>query len=207
VGGAGGGRVALAPSVNLPGAGSVVGGLTLSLFDSLATKILTLELNASEIDGTTKNIASPRVLTADKTEAVVEQGVEIPYLLVSATGTSTVVFRKAVLSLTVTPQITPDDHISMNVKVSQDTVGTIFYLVPSINTKKVETQVVVENGGTVVIGGVYKQDSTDDTRQIPLFGDIPIIGWLFKTNTLDKVKKELLVFISPKILKDNLGKN
>jgi type IV pilus assembly protein PilQ len=207
VGGAGGGRVALAPSVNLPSAGSVTGGLTLSLFDALATKILTLELNASEIDGETKNIASPRVLTADKTEAVVEQGVEIPYLQVSSSGASNVAFKKAVLSLTVTPQITPDDHIGMNVKVSQDTVGIIYYLVPSINTKKVETQVLVENGGTVVIGGVYKQDSTDDTRQIPLFGDIPIIGWLFKTNTLDKVKKELLVFITPKILRENLGKN
>jgi type IV pilus assembly protein PilQ len=193
--------------VNLPSAGSVTGGLTLSLFDAMATKILTLELNASEIDGATKNIASPRVVTGDKTEAIIEQGVEIPYLQVSSSGAANVAFKKAVLGLYVTPQITPDDHVGMNVKVSQDTVGIIYYQVPSINTKKVETQVLVENGGTVVIGGVYKQDSTDDTRQIPLFGDIPIIGWFFKTNTLDKSKKELLVFITPKIMKESLGKN
>ena len=133
--------------------------------------------------------------------------VEIPYLQASSSGNTNVVFKKAVLGLTVTPQITPDDHIGMKVLVSQDTIGQIFFTVPSINTKKVETQVLVENGGTVVIGGVYTQDFSDDKVQIPLLGDIPLIGWLFKTDTITKAKKELLVFITPKILKDTLVNN
>ncbi len=203
----GGVQGALSPSINLPSAGSVTGGLTLSLFNALATKTLTLELNASSLDGTTKNIASPRVVTGDKTEANIEQGVEIPYLQASSSGATTVAFKKAVLGLTVTPQITPDDHVSMKLLVSQDTVGEIYYQIPSINTKKVETQVLVENGGTVVIGGVYTQDFTDDERKVPLFGDIPIVGWLFKTDTKTSAKKELLVFITPKILKESLGSN
>ncbi len=202
----GGVQGAVSTSLNLPSAGSTTGGLTLSLFNALATKTLTLELSASEIDGTTKNIASPRVVTGDKTEALIEQGVEIPYLQASSSGATNVAFKKAVLGLVVTPQITPDDHIGMNLKVSQDTVGQIYFDIPSINTKKVETQVLVENGGTVVIGGVYTQDFTDDERKVPLLGDIPVIGWLFKTDTVVKAKKELLVFITPKIMKENFGK-
>ena len=115
------------------------------------------------------------------------------------------------LGLTVTPQITPDDRVNIKVLVKQDTVGAIYgsgiYTVPSINTKQVETQVLVDNGGTVVIGGVYTQDSADSKEQIPLLGDIPIIGWLFKTDTMTKAKKELLVFITPKILKESMGNN
>jgi type IV pilus assembly protein PilQ len=179
----------------------------MTLFNALATKTLTMELNAAETDGTTKNIASPRVVTGDKTEAIIEQGVQIPYLQASSSGATNVAFKKAVLGLTVTPQITPDDHVGMKVLVSQDTVGIIYYTVPSINTKKVETQVLVENGGTVVIGGVYTQAAADNTNQIPLLGDIPILGWLFKSNNVDTAKKELLVFITPRILKDTLGLN
>jgi type IV pilus assembly protein PilQ len=186
---------------------SYSGTLTTTLFNAAATKTLKLELNAGETDGTTKNIASPRVVTGDKTEALIEQGVEIPYLQSSSSGAATVAFKKAVLGLTVTPQITPDDHIGMKVKVSQDTVGTIYYTVPSINTKKVETQVLVENGGTVVIGGVYTQAAADTDNKIPLLGDIPVIGWLFKSNLVDTAKKELLVFITPRILKDSLNLN
>ncbi len=193
--------------VNLPGAGSATGGLTLALFNSAATKTLTLELSAAEIDGTTKNIASPRVVTADKTTANIESGVEIPYLQASSSGATNVAFKKAVLGLTVTPQITPDDHVGLSVNVSQDAVGAIFSGVPSINTKKVSTEVLVDNGGTVVIGGVYTQDGTDGTTQIPLLGDIPILGWLFKTNSVTKNKKELLIFITPKIMKESLGMN
>jgi type IV pilus assembly protein PilQ len=198
---------ALATSVNLPGASAGTGALTLTLFNAIATKTLTLELNASELDGTTKNIASPRVVTGDKTEAMIESGVEIPYLQQSVLGVNTVAFKKAVLGLTVTPQITPDDHVSMTVTVSQDSVGNIYSGVPSINTKKVETKVLVDNGGTVVIGGVYTQDGSDSTEQVPLLGDIPLLGWLFKNNTVVKNKKELLVFITPKILKETLGMN
>jgi type IV pilus assembly protein PilQ len=200
-------RGAMNGSVNLPGAGSVTGGLTLALFNSIATKTLTLELSAAEIDGTTKNIASPRVVTADKTMATIEAGVEIPYLQASSSGATNIAFKKAVLGLTVTPQITPDDHVGLTVNVSQDTVGAIFAGVPSINTKKVTTEVLVDNGGTVVIGGVYTQDGTDGTTQIPLLGDIPILGWFFKSNSVTKNKKELLIFITPKIMKESLGLN
>lgn len=200
-------RGAIGGNVNLPGASSGIGGLTLTLFNSVATKTLSMELSASELDGKTKNIASPRVVTGDKTPATIESGVEVPYLQATSSGATSVAFKKAVLGLTVTPQITPDDHVGMRVSVSQDSVGNIYAGVPSINTKKVETQVLVENGGTVVIGGIYTQDDADSTSQVPLLGDVPILGWLFKTNTLAKSKKELLVFITPKILKESLGMN
>ncbi|ADE10354.1 type IV pilus secretin family protein [Sideroxydans lithotrophicus] len=202
-----GNRAALSTTSLLPGAGSVTGGMTLNLFNAAATKVLTLELNASELDGTTKNIASPRVVTGDKTPATIESGVEVPYLQATSSGATSVAFKKAVLGLTVTPQITPDDHVGMKLSVSQDTVGNIYSGVPSINTKKVDTQVLVDNGGTVVIGGVYTQDATDSKEQIPLLGDIPILGWLFKTDTIVKAKKELLVFITPKIVKESMGMN
>ncbi|GAB1233155.1 type IV pilus secretin PilQ [Ferrigenium sp. UT5] len=194
-------------SLNLPGAASGLGGLTMTLFNAAATRTLALELNASAIDGTTKNIASPRVVTSDKTAATIESGVEVPYQQASSSGATNVAFKKAVLGLTVTPQITPDDSVTMQISVSQDSVGNIFAGVPSINTKKVDTQVLVDNGGTVVIGGVYTQDESDSTSKVPGLGDIPILGWLFKNNTRTKSKKELLVFITPKILKDTLGSN
>jgi type IV pilus assembly protein PilQ len=194
-------------SLNLPGASAGLGGLTMSLFNAAATETLTLELNASALDGTTKNIASPRVVTGDKMPASIESGVEIPYLQASSSGATNVAFKKAVLGLTVTPQITPEDSVTMKISVSQDTVGDIFAGIPSINTKKVDTQVLVDNGGTVVIGGVYTQDDSDKTDAVPGMADIPVLGWLFKTNNKIKNKKELLVFITPKILKETLGSN
>ena len=203
----GGSRGTANANVNLPGAASGLGGLTMTLFNAAATKTLTLELNASAIDGTTKNIASPRVVTGDKTPATIESGVEVPYLQASSSGAANVAFKKAVLSLVVTPQITPEDSVTMKVAVTQDSVGNIYAGVPSINTKKVDTQVLVENGGTVVIGGVYTQDESDSTSAVPGLSDIPVMGWLFKQNTQVKSKKELLVFITPKILKDTLGSN
>lgn len=194
-------------SINLPGASAGLGGLTMTLFNSAATKTLTLELNASAIDETTKNIASPRVVTADKTEANIEAGVEIPYLQASSSGATNVAFKKAVLSLQVTPQITPEDHVSLKVAVKQDAVGTIYFGIPSINTKKVNTEVLVDNGGTVVIGGIYSQEELDNTSGVTGLMDIPVLGWLFKSNQTRKTKKELLVFITPKILKETLGMN
>ncbi|MBI1174221.1 MAG: type IV pilus secretin PilQ [Sideroxydans sp.] len=194
-------------SVNLPGATSGTGGLTLSLFNPAATKTLTLELTASELDGRTKNIASPRVVTADKTEATIQSGTQIPYQQATSSGATSIAFKDATLSLKVTPQITPDDHINMKLDVNQDTVGTVYSGVPSINTKKVSTQVLVENGGTVVIGGVYTQDIANSTQKVPLLGDVPVVGWLFKNNTKSDNKQELLVFITPKILKDSLNLN
>ena len=193
-------------NVNLPGASSGTGGVTLSLFDTLATRTLTLELTASEIDGTTKSIASPRVVTADSKAATIKSGVQIPYT-VAGTGSTpaTTAFKDATLSLTVTPQITPDDHVNMDLNVTQDTVGASYGGVPSINSKQVSTQVLVENGGTVVIGGVYTQDQADSVQKVPLFGDIPVLGWLFKNNIKSETKKELLIFITPKILKESLN--
>ncbi len=188
---AGGLKGAMSTNLNLPGAASGIGGLTWTLFNAAATKTLTIELNASATDGTTKNIASPRVVTGDKTAATIESGVEVPYLQASSSGATNVAFKKAVLGLTVTPQITPDDNVSMKVSVSQDTVGNIYSGVPSINTKKVETQVLVENGGTVVVGGVYTQDESDSTQAVPGLADIPVLGWLFKTNTLSKEQKRV----------------
>lgn len=203
-GSAGGGQV------NLPGTPGLIGTgvVTAMLFNSSATKILGLELQASQLNGIAKNIASPRVVTANGIEAIIEQGVQIPYQTVSLQGTN-VLFKKAILSLTVTPQITPDDNINMKVEVTQDSVGEIINTttggVPSINTKKISTQVLIDNGGTVVIGGVYTQDEIRTTPKVPLLGDIPILGWLFKNQTDTNNKRELLVFISPKILSDSLN--
>jgi len=190
-------------NINLPGGSSGVGGLNLSLFDAAAGRVLGLELSASELDGKTKSIASPRVVTANGTEASVESGVEIPYQTFSQAGTR-VEFKKATLSLKVTPQITPDNNINMKINANQDTVGDTFGGIPSINTKQVTTQVLVENGGTVVIGGIYQQNDSNSTDQVPLLGDVPILGWLFKNNNIVDNKRELLIFISPKILQDSL---
>jgi type IV pilus assembly protein PilQ len=194
-------------NVNVPGTNLGVGGLVLSLFNPAATKTLTLELTASEIDGRTKNIASPRVVTADKTEAMIQSGTQIPYQQATSSGATSVSFMPATLSLQVTPQITPDDHINMKLAVSQDTVGQVYNGVPSIDTKKVTTQVLVDNGGTVVIGGVYTQDIADSTNKVPLLGDVPVVGWLFKNKTKSDNKQELLVFITPKIMKESLSMN
>lgn len=192
-------------NVNLPGASSGTGGMSLSIFDPTATKVLTLEIAASELDGKTKSIASPRVVTANGTEASIESGVDIPYQQSTSSGATSVAFKKATLSLRVTPQITPDDNVNMKVDVNQDTVGDIFGGVPSINTKKVTTQVLVENGGTVVIGGVYTQDTNQSTSKVPMLGDIPVVGWLFKSQNKVDNKRELLIFITPKVLTDKLN--
>jgi len=198
-------RAVIGGNVNLPGANSGTGGLTLSLFNPLATKVLTLELTASELDGRTKNIASPRVVTKDKVAATISAGTQIPYQQATSSGATALAFKDATLSLNVTPQITPDDHINMQVAANQDTVGTIFSGVPSINTKKVTTEVLVENGGTVVIGGVFTQDISDSTQKVPLLGDVPVVGWLFKNNVKSDTKSELLIFITPKIMKDEMS--
>jgi type IV pilus assembly protein PilQ len=190
-------------NVNLPStAGS--GGLALALFNSAATKVLTLELNASETDGLTKNVASPRVVTADKKEATISSGVQIPYQQSTSSGAASIAFVSATLSLKVTPQITPDDHVNMIVDATQDTPGANLGggSVPSINSKKVSTEVLVENGGTVVIGGVFTQDVSDGDSKVPLLGDVPILGWLFKNNAKSDNKEELLIFITPKIMQD-----
>lgn len=185
---------------------NAVGNLTTLLFNRAGTQILSLQLQALETDSKGKIISSPRVITADNSEALVETGTEIAYNAATSSGATTVSFKKATLSLTVTPKITPDDNVIMDVKVNKDSVGALFGPtgVPSINTNKVNTQVLVENGGTVVIGGVYSQTQADDESKVPLLGDIPILGYLFKSKVKSDKKAELLVFITPKIMKDTL---
>ncbi len=165
--------------------------------------ILDLELSALEAENNGEVIASPRVVTANQREAFIEDGVEIPYLQASSAGATNVSFKKAVLSLKVKPQITPDERIMMDLSVTQDTVGEIFAGVPSIKTQEVGTQLLVNNGETVVLGGVYKQITGTDVSKIPLLGDIPGLGWLFRNKIDRNEKQELLIFVTPKILKDN----
>lgn len=202
--GVGAGQRGSITNVNLPGAATGTGALSLALFNPTATKTLTLELTASEIDGVTKNIASPRVVTADGLAATIKQGVQIPYQTISSTGTVTD-WADATLELGVTPQITPDNNVNMKLDVTNNTVGTSYGAVPSKNINEVHTNVLVENGGTVVIGGIYKRDETTGTTKLPLLGDIPVIGWLFKNENVTDNKTELLVFITPKVLKDSLN--
>ena len=198
-------RALIGGNVNLPGANSGMGGLTLSLFNPLATKVLTLELTASELDGRTKNIASPRVVTQDNKKASISSGTEIPYQQATSSGATSIQYKSAKLSLTVTPRITPDDHINMEVEANNDVPGPDLGSGPTINKKEVRTEVLVENGGTVVIGGVFTQDVGDSTQKVPLLGDIPVIGWLFKNNIKSDKKSELLIFITPKIMKDEMS--
>jgi type IV pilus assembly protein PilQ len=192
-------------NVNLPAA-AAAGTFSMILFNPAATKLLNLELTALETDAKGKIISSPRVVTADQVEATIEQGTEVPYQQASSSGATTTAFKKATLSLKVKPQITPDDNIMMDVNVTKDSVGaTTFNGVPTIDTNKVTTQVLVENGGTVVIGGVYAQTDTTTVNKVPVLGDVPVLGGLFrKTNRVDN-KSELLIFISPKIMKDALN--
>ena len=144
------------------------------------------------------------MLTADSTAATISAGTEVPYSTVSAAGTQ-IAFKPALLSLNVTPKITPDDRVNMKVTLTQDTVGATYGGIPSINTKKVDTQVLVENGGTLVIGGVYTQNESEAKNSVPLLADIPLLGWLFKNETKSTDKRELLVFITPKIMAEALN--
>ncbi len=207
------GQVAQAPafndslSVNLPAAGLNAfssGAFSFLLFNQAMTKFLNLEISALEADGKGKIIASPRVLTADQTEAVIEQGTEIPYQQATSSGATAVSFRKASLSLKVKPQITPDGNVIMTLDVNKDAPGATTPAGVQISTKHVKTEVLVENGGTVVIGGIFEQQDRTDTTRVPFFGTLPYIGWLFKNNTTTTQKAELLVFITPRIVNERL---
>jgi type IV pilus assembly protein PilQ len=191
--------------VNLPAqglSGASPGVFSFLLFNDRSTKFLNLELSALQADGKGKIISSPRVITADKIEATIEQGTEIPYQQATSSGATAVSFRKATLSLKVKPQITPDDNVIMSLRVNKDSVGQNTLSGPAIDTKQVVTEVLVENGGTVVIGGIYTQDERSTTTKVPVLGDLPYVGFLFKNNQRVDDRRELLIFISPKILKD-----
>lgn len=190
---------------NLPSSLANSGSIAFSLFRLPAGLLLNLELSALERDQRGKIVSSPRVTTANQQKAKIAQGTEIPYLEASASGAATVSFKEAVLSLEVTPQITPDDKIIMDLEVKKDQVGVIFAGVPSINTQNVTTQVLVANGETAVLGGIYEQTERNDVDKVPFFGDLPILGNLFKTRTKQDDKTELLIFITPKIMDESLG--
>jgi len=197
-------------NVNLPALGlaSALGGpaaLGLSLIKIGNGALINLELSALEADSKGRVISSPRVVTADQVEATIEQGTEIPFQQATSSGATSISFKKAVLSLKVTPQITPDDNIIMDLNVNQDTVGQQTVAGPAINTKRVSTQVLVENGGTVVIGGIFGRTENKAVTKVPLLGDIPILGLLFRTNFKQDDKTELMVFITPRILKESLN--
>jgi type IV pilus assembly protein PilQ len=180
------------------------GQFSFILFNSALTRFINVELSALEADGKGKIVASPRVLTADQVEAVIEQGTEIPYQQASSSGATAVSFRKANLSLKVKPQITPDGNVIMTLDVNKDQPGATTAAGVQINTKHVKTEVLVENGGTVVIGGIYEQNDRTDITKVPLLGDLPYIGFLFKNTTASTAKTELLVFITPRIVNERL---
>lgn len=171
----------------------------------IGSYLLQLELSALIAEGRGEDIASPRVITSNQNEATIQSGVQIPFQEASSSGATATSFQDAVLALTVTPQITPEDSIIMDLEVSQDSIsGTSVNGVPAINTRNVTTQVLVQNGETVVLGGVYTSTDRKSVDRTPFFGDLPYVGFLFKRTDIDSSKSELLIFITPKILKDSL---
>jgi type IV pilus assembly protein PilQ len=195
--------------INLPAtpveSGAQAGQFSLVLFNSAATKFLNLEITALESDGKGKIISSPRVVTANQIEALIEQGTEIPYQQATSSGATSIAFRKAVLALRVKPQITPDGNVIMDVDINKDAVGVLTTAGPSIDTKHVRTSVLVENGGTVVIGGIYTQDERNQVNKVPFFGDLPAVGPLFRNTFRVDNKTELLVFLTPRIIDERLS--
>jgi type IV pilus assembly protein PilQ len=191
--------------VNLPAIGTnnySAATFAVSLFSAAANRFLNLEISALEADGKGKIVSSPRVITADQVKALIEQGEELPYQTATSSGATALQFRKANLKLEVIPQITPEGNVILDVDVNKDSVGRNTAAGFAIDTKHVRTQVLVENGGTVVIGGIFTQTERDDVTKVPLLGDIPFMGWLFKTKTRSSSKTELLVFITPKVVTD-----
>ena len=194
-------------SVNLPAApvgnAAAAGSIALLITNRL-TGALQLELSALEADGKGKIISSPRVMTANNVEALIEQGTELPYQQATSSGATSISFRKANLALKVKPQITPDGNIIMNLDINKDSVGQSTNAGFAIDTKHVQTQVLVENGGTVVIGGIYTQTLQTTITKVPFFGDIPLLGVLFRNNSRSDNKTELLVFITPRIVEQRI---
>jgi type IV pilus assembly protein PilQ len=166
--------------------------------------LLDLEISALESQGSAEVIARPKVITADKQEATISSGVEIPYQEASSSGATSVSFKSATLQLAVKPQITPDDRIIMELEVKQDTVGAVFNGVPSINTNNVKTQVLVNNGETIVLGGIFTVNTSESVTKTPFLGDLPYVGGLFRRNTRSDQKQELLIFITPRLIRDSL---
>ncbi len=194
----------IAPAVNLPVA-SPAGNIALTLINGASGNLLSLELSALEADSQGKVVSSPRVITADKQKATIEQGTQIPYQQASSSGATNVAFIAAALSLNVTPRITPDGRVAMDLEIKNDSVGQVFNGVPSIDTNRINTQLLVDDGETAVLGGIYKIDNTTSESKVPGFGDLPWIGNLFKSTDRTENKSELLIFITPRVLRDSLA--
>lgn len=194
--------------VNLPAStigGFQPGNFALTLVNSSLSTLLNLEVSALEADGRGKIVSSPRVVTADKVKATIEQGTEIPYQQATSSGATSISFRKATLKLEVTPQITPEGAIFLDVRVNKDSRGQDTAAGPAIDTKNVQTQVLVENGGTVVLGGIYEQLERTTITKVPVLGDVPVVGNLFKNRQRVNDRTELLIFITPRVVSERVA--
>ena len=189
--------------LNLPALaqnGQQAASFAVSLFNASLTRVINLEISALEADGKGKVVASPRIVTADQVKAIIEQGTELPYQQAGANGTTSLSFRKANLKLEVTPQITPDGRIILNVDINKDSVGRFTPSGFAIDTKHVQTQVRVDNGGTVMIGGIFETVEREDEAGVPFLRDLPGLGVLFRNGSRSASKSELLVFLTPQLL-------
>ncbi|WP_293761728.1 type IV pilus secretin PilQ [uncultured Aquitalea sp.] len=195
-------KVPLNTGVNLPLSGAY--NSIAAVFGAGSRAAIGLEIDALQTEDAGKVIASPRIMTADRIAASIEQGTEIPYQEASSSGATTVSFKKAVLSLKVTPQITPDNRVVMQVEINKDTPNTTLLVggTPSIDSKNVKTQVLVENGGTVVIGGIYQQTVDTTVNKVPVLGDVPFLGALFRSKAEKNNRSELIVFLTPRVVED-----
>ena len=192
------------PNVNLPTAAATS---SIALVHALSSGALGLELSAQQAQNKLKIVSTPRVLTQDRKEAIIESGTEVPYQEASSSGATSTSFKKAVLGMTVTPNITPDGQIIMDIKINKDSVNSDCRATePCINTQRLNTNVMVEDGGTLILGGIYREENSEGVSKVPLLGDIPVVGNLFKSKTRSDKKTELLIFITPRIV-DNIGSN
>ena len=174
--------------------------------------ILDLELSAAEAEGQTEIVSSPKVITSNQHKAKILQGQEIPYLQSSSSGAATIAFKEAVLKLEVTPQITPDDRVNLDLLVTKDSPDYANAIVipgvgasaPPINKQEVDTMILVDNGETIVLGGVYEQTKSNKVTRVPFFGDLPLVGFLFRNTSKSDDKSELLIFVTPKIIKQDV---
>jgi type IV pilus assembly protein PilQ len=202
------GRITSPGLSNLPASsinGAAPGAFAFTLFNSALTRVLNVELSALISDGNGRIVSSPRVVTGDQVEALIEQGTEIPYQKTSTGGVVSIEFKKAVMSLNVKPQITPEGKVILDLKINKDSIGVTTVGGPSIDTKKVNTQVLVENGGTIAIGGIIAEEERNVVNKVPFLGDIPFIGALFRQTSKVSSRKELLVLITPKIVTETGG--
>jgi type IV pilus assembly protein PilQ len=194
-------------NVNLPVA-SPAGSIAFMLLGS--DYLVDLELSAAQAEGRGEVISTPRIITANQREAVIQQGVEIPYQQSASSGATTISFKEAVLELRVTPQVTPDNRIILDLNIKKDSVGQIIVggagqQVPSIDTREITTQVLVNDGQTVVLGGILETERRETEKKVPYLGDVPVLGRLFKTTGKVNNKDELLIFVTPKILREGVN--